>query len=102
MRIFAKDGKEYKSYEEAVAAEKAYDQKVAEEKARKELRDAKRAERAKEVEEAFKEVAAANKNYHELLNAFIKDYGSYHQTVRDTDIDDWGLLKNLFTTIFSF
>ena len=37
-----------------------------------------RAERAKEVEKAYKE-------YRKLLNAFIKDYGYYHQTLRDDD-----------------
>lgn len=37
-----------------------------------------RAERAKEVENAYKE-------YRKLLNAFIKDYGYYHQTLRDDD-----------------
>ena len=104
MRIFAKDGKEYKTYHEALAAEKKYDEMVAEENARKEQLKADRATRAKEVEDAFKAVAAANKNYQEVLNAFVKDYGSYHCTISDSDINnaDWKLIDNLINTLFKF
>ena len=104
MRIFGKDGKEYSSYKAALDADKAYDEMVAEEEARKEQLKADRATRAKEVEDAFKAIAAANKNYQDLLNAFVKDYGSYHCTIRDDNINgiDWKLLDNLFNTFFKF
>lgn len=104
MRIFGKDGKEYQSYKAALDADKAYDEMVAEEKARKEQLKADRAIRAKEVEDAFKAVAAANKNYTDLLNAFVKDYGSYHCTISDSDMNDtgWKLVDSLFNTLFKF
>ncbi len=52
----------------------------AEEKAKREQRSA----RAKEVEEAFN-------NYKKLLDAFLKDYGSYHTTFTNSNcsIFDW-------------
>lgn len=104
MRIFGKDGKEYDSYKAALDADKAYDEMVAEKAAREEKLKADRATRAKEVEEAFKAVAAANKNYTDLLNAFIEDYGSYHCTISDSNMNDngWKLLDNLFDTFFKF
>lgn len=50
-------------------AEKAYQDKLNEQEKLK----AERATRAKEVEDAFKKA-------YELKDAFIKDYGAYHQT----------------------
>lgn len=43
--------------------------------------------RAKEVEDAY--IA-----YKKLLNQFIKDYGSYHQTIKDDD--SWSILDVMF------
>ena len=43
--------------------------------------------RAKEVEDAY--IA-----YKKLLNQFIKDYGSYHQTIKDKD--SWSILDVMF------
>ena len=43
--------------------------------------------RAKEVEDAY--IA-----YKKLLNQFIKDYGSYHQTIKDND--SWSILDVMF------
>lgn len=104
MRIFGKDGKEYTTYEAALAADKAYDEMVAGEKARKEKLKAERATRAKEVEDAFKAITTANKKYQDLLNAFVKDYGSYHCTISDSDSNtnnmSWKLLDDLFSTFF--
>lgn len=104
MRIFGKDGNEYESYKAALDADKAYDEMVAEEEARKEKLKADRATRAKEVEDAFKAIAAANKNYQDLLNAFVKDYGSYHCTISDCDVNDtgWKLVDSLINTFFKF
>ena len=42
-----------------------------------------RAARAKEVEDAFKVVAEAQKKANDLLVAFTKDYGSFHMTYKD-------------------
>jgi hypothetical protein len=104
MRIFGKDGKEYDSYKAALDADKAYDEMVAEEEARKEQLKAERATRAKEVEDAFKASAAAIKNYYELLDAFVNDYGNYHCTISDSDINDtgWKLVDSLINTFFKF
>ena len=52
-----------------------------EEKAKKEARAA----RAAEVEQALKDVKAAEKKADELLKAFVKDYGSYHTTLKGAD-----------------
>lgn len=57
-------------------AEKEFDEKQAIELKKKE----ERASRAKEVEDAWKK-------YQELLKAFIKDYGSYHQSVVERPVD---------------
>lgn len=66
--------KVFDTEDELKTAEEKEQQKYAVELKKKE----KRAERAKEVEKAYKE-------YKKLLNAFIKDYGYYHQTLRDDD-----------------
>ena len=44
---------------------------------------AQRAERAKEIEEAYEKAANAKREADELVNKFIKDYGSYHYTRKD-------------------
>lgn len=62
----------YETEEELKAAEKAKDEEIL---AEKEKRNA-RAKRAKEVEEAYL-------NYQKLLKEFIKDYGSYHMSIKD-------------------
>ena len=94
MKIMSeKTGKTYATVEECVAAEKAYDEKVAEKKAaeekalaerkaKSEALIAERKDRAAEVENAYKAILEAQKVYREKLNAFIKDYGSFHMTVR--------------------
>lgn len=94
MKIMSeKTGKEYATVEECVAAEKAFDEAIAEKKAKeekalaevkakKEKLTAERKERAVEVENAYKAILEAQKVYREKLNAFVKDYGSFHMTVR--------------------
>ena len=54
-------------------------------KQKEEALKAQRSERAKEVEDAFKAVEAAQKHAHELLNAFTKDYGSFHMSLSSTN-----------------
>ena len=51
--------------------------KAEEEAKRKELAETRKA-RAKEIEDAYKHA-------NELLNAFVKDYGSFHMTIRNQE-----------------
>ena len=75
MKFYSeKTQKLYNSIEELKNAEKELAKQEEEEKAK---RDA-RAKRAKEVEDAYK-------HYKDLLDAFIKDYGSYHMSINDSN-----------------
>lgn len=40
--------------------------------------------RAKEVEEAFKDMRKAQDSYYKLLNKFIDDFGSFHMSISDS------------------
>ena len=97
MKYFSEiTNKVYDTPEELETAEK----EVLEAEAQKKEKLAKRAERAKEVEEAFAEAAAAQKYANELLEAFLKDYGSFHTTIKEPQkrlslFDDW------FNTFFN-
>lgn len=75
--------------EKANAAKRAEEEKKAKLKANRETR-------AKEVEDAFKTAAEAQKKANELLNAFLKDYGSYHTTLKDVPVSIWDAFFNLF------
>ena len=78
---------------ECQAAEEEHAAKKAEAEARKNALVEARANRAKEVEDAYKAAVAAKKNYDDLLKAFLKDYGSFHATFKDVDpffsLFDW-------------
>ena len=63
----------YDTQEELTKAEKA----EADKKAKAEIAQKERSTRAKEVEAAYK-------NANELMEKFIKDYGSFHTTFDDT------------------
>ena len=77
--------KSFKSEEECLKAEQEHNEKLAlEEKKKAELAETKKT-RAKEVEDAFKKVVDAEKEYNELKNKFIKDYGYFHMSYRDSD-----------------
>ena len=86
MKIFSEKTKKiYPTVEACEAAEAEYDLKqaqIAEE--RKKLAET-RKERAKEVEDAYQAAVAAQKTFLELRNKFVKDYGSFHMTVRNTE-----------------
>lgn len=89
--------KVYDTPEELETAEK----EVLDEQKAQEEKLAKRAERAKEVEEAYALVADVKEHADILLNEFLKDYGSFHTTVkkpvkRSNIFDDW---FNLFFNI---
>jgi len=80
-----------KAEQEAAAARKKAE---LEEKARKEARAA----RAVEVEQALKDAKAAEKKAEDLLKAFVKDYGSYHTTLKGADayIPSFGSILDMF------
>lgn len=78
--------KVFETVDELESAELEYTKKQDEELKKKQERK----ERAKEVDEAFK-------NYQKLLSAFIKDYGSYHFSCNDKFLDDVNkFLSNIF------
>lgn len=77
-----KTGKIYNSVEELEKAEKELEVKQKEEDALK----AKRAERAKEVEDAFKSASDAEKHAEKVLSDFCKDYGAYHTSLKSGDV----------------
>ena len=97
----------YDSEKDCIAAETAAVEKANQEKARKE-REAKALQEKKEQEaQARKEAAAkvkaaretmlaAQREYRKVLEDFCKKYGSYHQTLADTDI------PTLFNSLFDF
>jgi len=69
----------YDSQDELYKAEHADEIKKAEEKKKSE----ERARRAKEVEDAISAADAAHKAAQEKLNAFIKDYGAFHTSIKE-------------------
>ena len=76
------------------AESKAKEVTLAKEEKEKALRE-ERAARAKEVEEAFKAARDAEKKANELLNKFVKDYGSFHTTIKDV-LDPFNWFWNVF------
>jgi len=104
-----KTRKYYDTLEEATAAESEaieaenrkkmeIEKKQQEEKERREKLAAERKARAAEVEETRKVMVEAQKKYKEALEAFCKDYGSYHYTT--SSFDDIPTLFNFFQNIF--
>lgn len=90
--------KVYNTEKECKEAEEQYlSKKKAEEEAKQKLTE-KRKERAKEVEEAFKNVREAQKHYDELLKAFVKDYGSFHMSFSESGASD--TLSDILTRFF--
>lgn len=70
-----KTKKEYKSVDECVAAESAYDKKQ-EEKRLEAIRKAEiKDDREKAIREAYNKVEQATKDYYKLLDEYYKDYG---------------------------
>ena len=81
MRIYSElTNKDYKTVDECLAAEKEHKDQLQKQEAEKKALTEKRAERAKEVEAAYKAAVDAQKKYLELRNQFIEDYHSYHMT----------------------
>ena len=103
--------KKFETVDECVKAEKEYDEKVAAEKAAKEkaLAEAKakedelvtkRKSRAIEVEAAYKASVEANKHYRDLLKKFVKDYGSFHMTLKTGDFNPFDGFEHFFDNLW--
>lgn len=81
--------------QERLSREKAEKEKaLAEKKAKEEKVAAERKARAAEVEEARKAMTAAQRKYRDLIEAFTKDYGSYHYT--SSSVNEIPTLFSLF------
>lgn len=104
MKFYSEITKQLYDDEKALAKaeQEVADKKAAEEKARKEAEAKKaslkadREKRAKEVEDAFKVASGAQENASKLLNAFVKDYGSFHMTMKDAMPSLFSNYRNLF------
>ena len=73
--------KVYDTVEQLQVAEVEYDKAHAAEIAKQKERKA----RANEIDAARKELVNAQNKYNDLVNKFVKDYGSYHATYNDSD-----------------
>lgn len=81
----------YDEEKDLVKAEQEYEVKleqkkleIEEQKKKEEVLKAERGLRAKEVEEAFAKAEEVKEIATKLLNDFLKDYGSYHSTIKST------------------
>lgn len=83
----------YDTEEEATKAE----EKVLALREEKKLRETKRAEMAKNVEEAYKYAREAREKADGLLKDFCKEYGAFHTTVKEPFVG-WfdGFFDNFF------
>jgi uncharacterized FlaG/YvyC family protein len=92
MKIYSEiTGKEYKTVEECQHDEEQVAVQKAAEAAKADKLKKERKQRAEEVNEAYK-------NYMKLLNNFVKDYGSYHLSLRGDD----GLFTDFFKYAFTW
>lgn len=87
--------KVFDSATECQKAEAKYNEKLAADKAKQEALSKTRKDRAKEVEDAYHASIAAQKNYLELRDKFVRDYGSWHMTISSPEGCD------LFDTLFN-
>lgn len=87
MKYFSEKTKKFYEDEKAcVDAEKTFDEEQAKiEAERKALAEA-RKERAKELEDLYAQRNAIDKEIVEKRNAFIRDYGSFHMTIRNQEM----------------
>jgi Skp family chaperone for outer membrane proteins len=90
----------FETEKELISAEKAHDDEVANQKKAKEAAAAERKARAAEVEKAREAKNEACKHYNEVLEAFLKDYGSYHQTIRTSEDYDWIFDNDILVKFF--
>ena len=73
----------FETADECAQAEAAQERAKAEAEAKKKALAEGRTNRAKEVEELYKAAVEAKKAYNKALDAFVKDYGSFHFSVRE-------------------
>lgn len=89
--------KTFDTEKECRAAEDQYERKIAEAKRKEQEISNERKARAKEIEDAYKEVHEAQRKYNILLHKFIEDFGSFHMTFSCEDEGDtFEDLFNLF------
>lgn len=94
MKYYSEKTKKLYETEDILHDEEAkYDLEHEKERALK----AQRAERAKEIEEAYEKAANAKREADELVNKFIRDFGSYHYTRKDIVP-----VHSLFDMLFNF
>ena len=83
MRIFSDiTGKEYKTVEECLAAEKEFEEKLAAKRAQQKLLKEQKDERLNEIKEAYK-------NYVELSKKYREDYHEPVIFAYNKSFDDW-------------
>ena len=86
MKILSEKTKKfYDTVEQCQEAEAQWDAEQAKIEAEKRVLAETRKDRAKEVEEAYIAAREAEKNFIRLRNAFVKDYGAFHMTIRSQD-----------------
>ena len=88
--------KVFKTEAECLAAELSHEEKLKAEKERAEKLTTERKNRAKEVEDAYNAVVTAQKNYNQLKNKFIDDYGAFHFTFSTKDDNIWSFFEDYF------
>ena len=97
MKIISeKTGKTYETVDACLADEKAFDDAVIAENKKKEELAKNRKARATEVEEAYKKISEARKNYYKILHDFINDYGSFHMTLNTGDENPFDDFDRIF------
>ena len=91
--------KSFKTAEECLDAEKkAVAAREAAEKEKQLLAETRKT-RAKEVDDAYNALLAAEKKYKELVKSFVNDFGSYHKSYVKVDFDT---IDELFDSILRF
>lgn len=101
MKFYSEQlNKVFETEKECVAAEEKYAAELAAKQAKeKQLADT-RKQRAKAIEESYKKVVEARKEYKKLVDEFTQDYGSFHMSVKSdnlADMDLFDLFKYAFT-----
>ena len=82
-------------YDSAEELQNAEDKATAEEQKKLALKS-QREERAKAVEQALQEAKEAQKKANDLLRDFVKDYGSFHTSLREPFECIFDAFPNLF------
>lgn len=101
MKFYSEKTKKYYD-EDKLDLLKADEVKFDEENKKQEVIKAERAERAKAVEDAFKKADQAQKEANKLLNDFVKDYKSFHLTIKDDHIPTSSFLDLVFDPFPNF